>query len=200
MTNTEKVEVYDNSEEGFEGFICFIITEESELSTIDVNAHIHGWLELQRNIVLFEPTSIRRIYLDNLYNWLEKPESSEFNGKRIACIINPEVPGQTIKYSKKLTYALEKKCVVGSICTQYGKYTLMAESAQDMKRFSILVEKALDMAEELGAFVMITNLRRTFDYDGKTVLYLPNDPTLKILRYDDTITFSNKSKKSIALN
>ena len=90
--------------------------------------------------------------------------------------------------------------MVGSICTQYGKYTLMAESAQDMKRFSVLVEKALDMAEELGAFVMITNLRRTFDYDGKTVLYLPNDPTLKILRYDDTISFSNKSKKSIALN
>lgn len=76
----------------------------------------------------------------------------------------------------------------------------MAESAADMKRFSVLVEKALDMAEELGAFVMITNLRRTFDYDGKTVLYLPNDPTLKILRYDDTISFSNKSKKSIALN
>lgn len=47
---------------------------------------------------------------------------------------------------------------------------------------------------------MVTNLRRTFDYDGKTVLYLPNDPTLKILRYDDTISFSNKSKKSIALN
>lgn len=47
---------------------------------------------------------------------------------------------------------------------------------------------------------MVTNLRRTFDYDGKTVLYLPNDPTLKILRYDGTITFSTKSKKSISLN
>ena len=32
ITNTEKVEVYDNSEDGFEGFICFIITEESELA------------------------------------------------------------------------------------------------------------------------------------------------------------------------
>ena len=71
ITNTEKVEVYDNSEEGFEGFICFIITEESELASIEQNTHLHGWLELQRNIVLFEPTSIRRIYLDNLYNWLE---------------------------------------------------------------------------------------------------------------------------------
>jgi hypothetical protein len=200
ITNTEKVEVYDNFEEGFEGFISYIVTEESKLATNVWPINIQGWLELQRNLVLYEPTSIRKIYLDNLYNWLEKPESSEFNGKRIACIINPDVPGQTIKFSKRLTFALEKKCVVGSISTQYGVYTLMAEQVQDMKRFSQLVEKSLDIAEELGAYVMITNLRRTFDYDGKTVLYLPNDPTLKILTYDGTITFSNKSKKSLALN
>lgn len=200
ITNTEKVEVYDNFEEGFEGFICYIVTEESELASNAWPVNLQGWIELQRNLVLYEPTSIRKIYLDNLYNWLEKPESSEFNGKRIAAIINPDVPGETIKYAKRLTFALEKKCVVGSISTQYGVYTLMAEQVQDMKRFSELVEKALDIAEELGAYVMITNLRRTFDYDGKTVLYLPNDPTLKILTYDGAITFSNTSKKSLALN
>jgi hypothetical protein len=200
ITNTEKVEVYDNFEEGFEGFIAYICTEESKLATNVWPVNLQGWIDLQRNLVLYEPTSIRKIYLDNLYNWLEKPESSEFNGKRIACIINQDVPGQTIKYSKRLTFALEKKCVVGSISTQYGIYTLMAEQVQDMKKFSELVEKALDIAEELGAYVMITNLRRTFDYDGKTVLYLPNDPTLKILTYEGTITFSQKSKKSLALN
>lgn len=194
------MEIYDNFEEGFEGFISYIVTEESKLTASVWPASIQGWLELQRNLVLYEPTSIRKIYLDNLYNWLEKPESSEFNGKRIACIINPDVPGQTIKFSKRLTFALEKKCVVGSISTQYGVYTLMAEQVQDLKRFSQLVEKALDIAEELGGYVMITNLRRTFDYDGKTVLYLPADPTLKILTYEGTITFSNKSKKSLALN
>jgi hypothetical protein len=200
ITHTEKVEIYDNFEEGFEGFISYIVTEESKLTASSWPASIQGWLELQRNLVLYEPTSIRKIYLDNLYNWLEKPESSEFNGKRIACIINPDIPGQTIKFSKRLTFALEKKCVVGSISTQYGVYTLMAEQVQDMKRFSQLVEKALDIAEELGGYVMITNLRRTFDYNGKTVLYLPGDPTLKILTYEGTITFSNKSKKSLALN
>lgn len=127
ITNTEKVEIYDNFEEGFEGFISYIVTEESKMTSSIYPASIQGWLELQRNLVLYEPTSIRKIYLDNLYNWLEKPESSEFNGKRIACIINPDVPGQTIKFSKRLTFALEKKCVVGSISTQYGVYTLMAE-------------------------------------------------------------------------
>ena len=200
VTNTEKVEVYDNYEEGFEGFIAYICTEESQLAINSWPANVHGWIDLQKKLVLYEPTSIRKIYLDNLYNWLEKPESSEFNGKRIALILNPDVPGQTIKYSKRLTFALEKKCVVGSISSQYGVYTLMAEQVQDMKKFSEMVEKSLDIAEELGAYVMITNLRRTFDYDGKTVLYLPNDPTLKILTYDGTITFSNKSKKSLALN
>lgn len=200
ITNTEKVEVYDNSEDGFEGFICFTITEESQLSNDVFPNNLKNWLELQRDLVMFEPTSIRRIYLDNLYSWLEKPESSQFNGKRIACIINSQVPGQTVQYSKRMSYALDKKCVVGTLSIQYGKYTLMAEQVEDMKLFSELVEKALDIAEELGAYVMITNLRRTFDYDGKTVLYLPNDPTLKILRYDGTITFSNKNKKSEALN
>ena len=200
ISNTEKVEVYDNFEEGFEGFICYIVTEESKMNSNTWPVNLSGWIDLQRNLVLYEPTSIRKIYLDNLYNWLEKPESSEFNGKRIAALINPDIPGETVKYSKRLTFALEKKCVVGSLSTQYGVYTLMAEQVQDMKTFSELVEKALDIAEELGAYVMITNLRRTFDYDGKTVLYLPNDPTLKILTYDGAITFSNTSKKSLALN
>lgn len=200
ITNTEKVEVYDNMNDQFEGFICFIITEESELAMDVWPVHLQGWIELRNQLVLFEPTSIRKIYLDNLYNWLEKPESNEFNGKRIACIINPDLPGETIKFSKRMTYALEKKCIVGSISGQYGIYTLMAEQANHMQQFSDIVEKALDIAEELGAYVMVTNLRRTFDYDGKTVLYLPSDPTLKILRYDGTITFSTKSKKSISLN
>ena len=127
ITNTEKVEVYDNMDDSFEGFICFIITEESELAMDVWPVHLQGWIELRTQLVLFEPTSIRKIYLDNLYNWLEKPESNEFNGKRIACIINRDLPGETIKFSKRMTYALEKKCIVGSISSQYGIYTLMAE-------------------------------------------------------------------------
>jgi hypothetical protein len=47
------------------------------------------------------------------------------------------------------------------------------------------------MAEELNAYVMITNLRRTFDYEGVTVLYLPVDPTIKLLRCNDPIQFSH---------
>ena len=200
LRKTEKVEVYDNYEEGFEGFICYIATEETKLETNPRSVNIQNWVDLQRELVLYEPTSIRRIYLDTLYNRLDKPESSEFNGKRIAAIINPDVPGETVRYSKRLTYALEKKCVVGSISTQLGIYTLMAEQIQEMRRFADMVEKILDIAEELAGYVMITNLRRTFDYDGQTVLYLPKEPTLKILTFEGTINFSNKSKKSLALN
>lgn len=125
--------MYDNTDESFEGFICFIITEESELAVDAWPVNLQGWIGLKSQLVLFEPTSIRKIYLDNLANWLEKPESSEFNGKRIACIINPDLPGETIKFSKRMTYALEKKCIVGSISCQYGVYTLMAEQASHMQ-------------------------------------------------------------------
>lgn len=200
ITHTEKVEVYDNNDESFEGFICFIITEDSELAKDAWTVNLQNWIQMKGILVQFEPTSIRKIFLDSLLENLDKPESTEFNGKRIACIINPDLPGDTVKFSKRITCAFEKKCIVGSISTQYGIYTLMAEQVTHMQQFSELVEKALDIAEELGAYVMVTNLRRTFDYDGKTVLYLPNDPTLKILRYDGTITFSAKCKKSISLN
>lgn len=200
ITKIEKVEVYDNVDDSFEGFICYIITEDSQLAMDVWPVHLQGWIELRSLLILFEPTSIRKIYLDSLQNELESPESNEFNGKRISCIINPDLPGETIKFSKRMTYALEKKCIVGSLSCQFGIYTLMAEQANHMQQFADIVEKALDIAEELGAYVMITNLRRTFDYDGKTVLYLPSDPTLKILRYDRTLTFSTKCKKSISLN
>lgn len=46
VTNTEKVEIYDNFEEGFEGFISYIVTEESKLTTSVWPASIQGWLEL----------------------------------------------------------------------------------------------------------------------------------------------------------
>jgi hypothetical protein len=200
ITHIEKVEVYDNNDENFEGFICFIITEDSELAKDAWTMNLQNWVNMKGILVQFEPTSIRKVFLDSLLESLDKPESTEFNGKRIACIINPDLPGDTVKFSKRITCAFEKKCIVGSISCQYGIYTLMAEQVTHMQQFSELVEKALDIAEELGAYVMVTNLRRTFDYDGKTVLYLPSDPTLKILRYDGTLTFSAKCKKSISLN
>jgi hypothetical protein len=46
---------------------------------------------------------------------------------------------------------------------------------------------------------MVTNLRRTFDFEGKTVLQLPNDPTIKLLRHKSPIVFYALPKKSTAL-
>lgn len=196
VTNIEKVEVLDNDEEGFEGFVCYTICEDSKIEFNHTHEEVEDWHYVQELILLYEPTSIRKIYLDVVYNSIYKPESKGFGGKRIAAIVNPHVPGETIQYNKKVIKALDKECVVGTIWIQNGRYTLIAETVEDMERLIKLVEMALDIAEELNAYVMITNLRRTFDYIGKTVLYISSDPTLKLIRSSNAINFANKIKKS----
>ena len=196
VTCIEKVEVLDNDEDGFEGFVCYTICEDSQIEFNHTPEDVEDWHYVQEMILLYEPTSIRRIYLDVVYNSIYKPESKGFGGKRIAAIVNPHVPGETIQYSKKAVMALERECVVGTIWIQNGKYTLIAETMADMDRLIKLVDLALDIAEELNAYVMITNLRRTFDYIGKTVLYISSDPTLKLIRSSNAITFANKVKNS----
>ena len=91
---------------------------------------------------------------------------------------------------------LDKSCIVGSIWIQNGRYTLIAETLQDIERLVRLADTALDVAEELGAYVMITNLRRTFDLAGKTILYINSDPTLKLIKSNNPVTFATKVKRS----
>lgn len=196
LKNIEKVEVLDNDEDGFEGFVCYTVCEDSSLVFEHAPEDVEDWKYVQDLILLYEPTSIRKIYLDVVYNAIYKPESKGFGGKRIAAIVNPNVPGETIQYSKQIVNALGHNCVVGTIWIQNGRYTLIAETVEDMERLIRLVDMALDIAEELSAYVMITNLRRTFDYVGKTILYINSDPTLKLIKSNNPINFANKIKKS----
>lgn len=200
IKSIEKVEVLDNDEEGFEGFVCYTVCEDSALEFNQRQSDIADWKYVQELILLYEPTSIRKIYLDVVYNSIYKPESKGFGGKRIAAIVNPHVAGETVQFTRELVTALDKQCVIGTIWIQNGRYTLIAETIDCMERLIRLIDMALDIAEELNAYVMITNLRRTFDYTGKTILYINSDPTLKLIRSSNPIPFSNKIKKSEHLN
>jgi hypothetical protein len=199
LTNVEKVEIFDNTEEGYQGFVCFIVNEDSKLNFITDQKSIQDWAALQRTLLLFEPTSIKKIYLDELENWLLQPESTKFAGKRVAAILNPKVPGETITYSRELKHIdfLEGDFYVGVISLQYGKYTIVGQDLSALDEFAALIEKTLDIAEELEAYVMITNLKRHYDTSPqqKTILVLPSDQTLKVIRYEGQINFEKTKEK-----
>lgn len=199
VNSVEKVEIYDNSEDGFEGFVCYTVNEDSKLSFSSEAKAIHDWVALQRTFLLFEPTSIKKIFLDVLQNHLHQPESTKFQGKSVAAIINPRVPGDAVQFSitPKYVQSLDGEYFVGTIALQYGRYTLLSQTKDNMENFSRLVEKILDIAEELDGFVMITNLKRQYDssQQQKTILILPFDPTLKIVRYDGPMNFDKTKDK-----
>ncbi len=199
VNSVEKVEIYDNSEDGFEGFVCYTVNEDSKLSFSSEPKAIHDWVALQRTFLLFEPTSIKKIFLDVLQNYLHQPESTKFQGKSVAAIINPRVPGDAVQYSTtpKYVQSLDGEYYVGTIALQYGRYTLLSQTKENMENFSRLVEKILDIAEELDGYVMITNLKRQYDssQQQKTILILPFDPTLKIVRYEGTMNFDKTKDK-----
>lgn len=196
VTNIEKVEVHDNDEDGFEGFVCYTVCEDSKIEFTIPDEEVVNFNYVQELILLYEPTSIRKIYIDVIYNTIYKPESKGFTGRRIAAIINPNNPGQTITFGKTPVTAINKLCIVGSLWIQNGRYTLIAETLEHMQKLESLLNLALDIAEELGCYVMITNLRRTYDYGGKTVLYIGSDPTLKLIKSNNQITFAAKNKQS----
>lgn len=195
----EKVEIYDNSEDGFEGFVCYTVNEDSKLSFSNDQKAITDWVTLQRTFLLFEPTSIKKIFLDVLQNYLHQPESTKFQGKSVAAIINPKVPGDAVQYSTVPKYVqyLEAEYYIGTIALQYGRYTLLSQTKEGMENFSRLVEKILDIAEELDGYVMITNLKRQYDNSQqlKTILILPQDPTLKIVKYEGSMSFEKTRDK-----
>lgn len=199
INSVEKVEIYDNSEDGFEGFVCYTVNEDSSLTFTNDSKSLQDWITLQRTFLLFEPTSIKKIFLDVLHNWLHQPESTKFQGKSVAAIVNPKIPGNAIQFSNGMKYIqnLEGEYCVGIIALQYGRYTLLSQTKENMENFSRLVEKILDIAEELDGYVMITNLRRQYDtsQQQKTILILPTDPTLKIVRYEGTMNFDKTKDK-----
>lgn len=202
----EKVEIYDNSEDGFEGFVCYTVNEDSTLEFNPDEREVQDWVQLQRNLLLFEPTSIKRIFLDLLHNLLHQPESTKFQGKSVAAIINPKIQGDAVLFSQTPRFIphLEDEFFVGQIALQYGRYTLLCSTKEAAETFPKLVEKIFEIAEELGAYVMITNLKRSTDNSAqqKTVLILPSDPTLKIIRYEGQMNFDktkDKLSKAIAM-
>ena len=199
VNSVEKVEIYDNSEDGFEGFVCYTVNEDSQLTFSTDSKSIQDWVTLQRTFLLFEPTSIKKIFLDVLHNWLHQPESTKFQGKSVAAIINPKIPGNAVIFSNTPKYiqSLDGEYFIGIIALQYGRYTLLSQSKENIESFSRLVEKILDIAEELDGFVMITNLKRQYDssQQQKTILILPFDPTLKIVRYEGTMNFDKTKDK-----
>ena len=74
---------------------------------------------------------------------------------------------------------------------------LLSQTKENLENFARLVEKILDIAEELHGYVMITNLKRQYDssQQQKTILILPFDPTLKIVRYEGTMNFDKTKDK-----
>lgn len=203
VTSVEKVEIYDNSEDGFEGFVCYTVNEDSELKFSPDQRAIQDWMNLQRSFLLFEPTSIKKIFLDTLQNWLHQPESTRFQGNSVAAIINPKVSGEAVQFSPTPKYiqSLEDEYYIGTIALQYGRYTLLSQSLEGIESFSKLVEKILDIAEELDAYVMVANLKRQYDssQQQKTILILPADPILKIVRFEGAMNFETKDKLSKAI-
>lgn len=46
FNSVEKVEIYDNSEDGFEGFVCYTVNEDSKLSFSNDQKAITDWVTL----------------------------------------------------------------------------------------------------------------------------------------------------------
>ena len=126
MSNCIKAELYDNNEAGYSGFICFIASNQTSLRVRKGKRLIRGWLEIEKLYTRYEPTSVKTICLETWKN-TEDPETVQ-EGTSVPCFINPDMPAAALIYGRNSCEALGASCFQGVVATQYGNYTLLAES------------------------------------------------------------------------
>lgn len=197
LSEVEKVELYDNQVDGCQGFVCFMPTDKTVSTFCTDQKWIKSWKNHQRTQLLYEPTSIKSIYLDTQIGLIHKPESPKYTDAKVAAIVNPAVSIDTIEYGNRVKYVpiLEGDYCIGNIYLQYGSYTMAAPTRQIYTSFLSSLDKALDIAEEMNAYVMVMNFRRTIDetQPNLPLLIVQTEPIIKLMKCDKPVLFRSNS-------
>lgn len=188
LSNVERVEVFDNKHENYQGFVCFMVTEHTK-NFKKPQVTVKKWLELRTYCRIYEPTSISKIYTDVIYDNLDHPDFPiDQEEQSFPVLINGEYgareheEGDIISLKKREVVIQNKKLLSAVIRLNHGTFQLVGESFEDFDELSRRIEYCLEIAEELNRHVMITNLiRYKKDLDSFIIFLLPRKPVLKLV-------------------
>lgn len=94
-----------------------------------------AWLELEKYYPRYEPSTIRKLYVEVSKSGFKKPSETK-EGSFMTCLINPYRGAQgPFKSSSQVDEIFGMKCFICSIFTQYGEFSLLVESAARVESF-----------------------------------------------------------------
>lgn len=207
VSNVVKGEVFDNGEEGFQGLICYIVTTDSAIRVRRGKRLISAWSQVEQYAQRYEPTSVRNIYVETLSELLPSPDDIDEGCFLEALLFSASAKEasevQLVTSHDEEIEALGIVCSVGSIMLSDGEYTLLAENQYKLEAFIESIKNMCKIARELNALIAISNLGKVNDFEGQTVLCLPEDPIIRLYTLKDSllnkIPYSKKDRQSKSL-
>lgn len=154
LSNMTRGEIYDNSKEGTQGYICFMATLATKLSVKRSKSLVRGWLTLEQYFPRFEPAKVRKLFLEAARGGFKDPKSAKEG--YIACLLNPfgdeDCPLTRIE-NKNSIFGIS--CSLCKIRTGFGEFDLLIESIEQTDSLEKDINKSLEIANELDAELAI---------------------------------------------
>ena len=218
FTQTERVQLYDNNTDGFQGFVAFSLTDNSQLRSCGEPQSVEIWEEVQKTFTIFNPTKFKILNLESFTTRFDAPELQR-DTQFLTCIINPNFPEQTVvsesdegpeRSPKPLPNEAEGEgrgdrgakgkgfeCRIALKERYYGMVCSSREVFEELRKD---VEYMLDASEELNAVVILCNAdlgpraREGVDgaegsHGGGFRLKLSDRPILKLIRFSFPLDF-----------
>lgn len=188
LSCVERVELFDNTIEGFQGRCCFMAMSNCHLSFTNDSKTVKDWMEYQMVRLLYEPGMIQNVFIPNISK-ITTPEDPLCKPTCVPVYFNPKTGELPVRFSHKLAHVeiLEGDYCVGVIELLHGKYTMISHTRHIFFTVLRLAERALEGSEELGVYVCLHNARRFFIEDDKhgqvCVLIAPFEPLISLVRF-----------------
>jgi len=159
LDGMERVELFDNTQPGCEGVVCFMASNKSSISFNTDDKTVLSWNKFLRTRLLYEPSGIYSLSLSILPP-IPPLTSPLFTTEKVAVVLDPRVNMPvTFKYPPQGTANSDVQ-VHGRICIEgIGQYSLTCPNGLvPMQSFAVQCNKATDIAQELGAVVLVLGI------------------------------------------
>lgn len=188
FSSVERVELHENTTEGYQGRCCFMVMSNCHLSFTSDTKTVKDWMEYQQVRLLYEPGMIPTIHVQTISK-LTSPEDPLCKPTCVPVFFNPKTGELPVRFSHKLAHvdALDGDYCIGIIELLHGKYTMISHTRHIFFTMLRMAERALEVSEELGTLVCLHNARRFFVENDKhnqvCVLIAPFEPLISLVRF-----------------
>lgn len=182
MSDIRKAQVFINSSVKGKAYQCLVATYDSTIDVFRDEEIIDNWFHY-RSLNSLQQLRIIDDYNVEMIEVQFKDPKIVKEGQYLTCLLSPfRQKRGPFKYTNKIRSVFGLNCIIGSIYTQHGVFTVLVENLKMAKEFKNQCIEKLSVARTLDVELGVCNFGKVLSISGQVILVLPNNIIFKLYK------------------